>query len=107
MDNEQDRNEHFKPGFARLLWDDMKADSDLPYMIEEYYTPLDSGQPYPQAIERFEQVMQKIIAQRAYDLAVYVIDALKPSIYTNTFTPDSQDEIFKSIPDLTSWPKSQ
>ncbi len=78
--NEQERNEHFQ-GFAKLLWSELQT-----------------------ALHDLIREPEDIIAQRAYDLVEHTIEAMKPSIYTNAFTPDNLAEISKIIPDLTEWP---
>ena len=87
---DQTRDTHFA-GFAKLLTQEL---------VEQYMIVMQ-----PRALEGARPYIEKLIAQRAYDLAWHVIDALKPSIYTNTFTPDNQDEVFKGIPDLSTWPE--
>ena len=91
MTNE--RETHFQ-GYAKLLWDEIRD------CLREHHVYLDTIGHWDEA----QQAMHVLIAECAYDLAWHVMDALKPSIYLSTFAPDTQDEIFKSIPDLTAWP---
>ena len=64
--------------FARLLIEDLR---NLPYF---------DGSVYQEGVDT-------LIAQRAYDLAVHVVDAIR-----ETTLPES---IVSDIPDLTQWPE--
>ncbi len=92
MDNEQERNEHFK-GFARILMQEVdernraKAQSTGRYLDEEE--------------------LHLLIAQRAYDLVYSAIEFMRYSPYIRPMQISSTEVWIHFIPDLTEWPKPQ
>src|SRR5258708_4600131 len=88
--NERERNEHFQ-GFARLLWSELQT-----------------------ALHDLIREPEDIIAQRAYDLAVHIIENLslhdfEPYTYevAKAEITEDEDNPISHIPDLTEWPTTE
>jgi hypothetical protein len=76
------KNTHFQ-GFAKLLWDELCSHG----FTSENYDPDQS---------MYRDFAVELIAQRACDLMVHIIDHAPPSV------SDADDW---DIPDLTEWPE--
>jgi len=88
--NERERDEHFQ-GFARLLWSELQT-----------------------ALHDLIREPEDIIAQRAYDLAVHIIENLslhdfEPYTYevAKAEITEDEDNPISHIPDLTEWPTTE
>jgi hypothetical protein len=72
-------------GFAKLLLEEaLKA--GFIFNIGTIY--IDTGNVY------WQQNMEEVIAQRAYDLVGHTLDQINPHVY-----------LMEDIPDLTEWPE--
>ena len=78
-------------GFAELLLQELQP--DLAMLFVALGSPLKSSD---QEVRVAENIIARVIAQRAYDLAVHIVDAVR-----ETMLPES---IVDDIPDLTEWP---
>jgi hypothetical protein len=89
------RDTHFQ-GFAELFLNDLKP--DITALFVALGSPLQSRD---EKIEWAQRLLMLKVAQRAYDLAEYVLEN-QPIISRNDF-PDNA-EVIHEIPDLTEWP---
>ena len=90
MDNEQERNEHFK-GFAELLWQDLMG-------VHDGWIDVSDAGFDGEDITHYQQ----IIAQRAYDLVNHTCTNITGSMINWHI----EDRVH-AIPDLTEWPNPQ
>lgn len=92
-----ERNEHFK-GFAKLLWQDLLNANGMGYI--DVNTDDDGVDPTDYLA---------IIAQRAFDLAVHVMEHTSEWLAAEREVEfiSAQDAVNEYIPDLTEWPKDQ
>lgn len=98
-----DRDTHFQ-GFAKLLYDELDTSCLLSELCIEQ---ADSEHP---AVQKIIQRIQKLFAQRAYDLAYHVLktaeehDLFADDFY-GRFSLDTEAKL-SEIPDLAEWPKT-
>src|SRR6266568_6001932 len=93
VQNRSERDTHFA-GFSKIVWNEigpMVNDSGL-------------GENAKQLIA---ERIQRILAQRAYDLMYFLLD--KAEYHSGSFdigwgTPDEIHETISHLPDMTEWP---
>ena len=97
MDNSE-RDTHFQ-GFAQLLWDELKEFDpyDFDLTAKDSWQILHNGEGFDPSI--LEEHIKRIIAQRAYDLAIHVTNHTRGAI-----SRDPNFVIRHNVPDFTEWP---
>jgi len=96
-----DRNTHFQ-GFARLVWEQLNFDGLTNFADNQL--PVSQRHKINREIE---QAIQKIIAQRAYDLMYNAVE--KTPLYTiMSFHGDEEThQTVQRVPDLTKWTEQE
>lgn len=94
---ENERDTHFQ-GFARLLWDDIEKE------IRDTFGFIPEGETMR---AEFLPIIQKIIAQHAYDLVYHAFMNAPTGTLEHANLRVGMDEEMQYIPDLTAWPKSE
>ena len=100
--SKNERDTHFKE-FAKLLWEDVET------AILDHYGFIPEGE---RLRRDFLPLMHTLIASRAYDLAVHIINNLsyhdfEPYTYevAKAEVAEDDDDILSHIPDLNEWPQ--
>ena len=94
-----ERDTHFL-GFAKLL---------VPKILQEVAPYTDGASLYcDECVAYLHPDLERLIAQRAYDLAVHIVEKLDASPLVTFSDRIGYHELFvNEVPDLTSWPAPQ